>query len=517
MSSLEVSATDLLNSPYRYVGLAIAYTAEGTVRQGVFTLVGRNDLLTATHLVIDEAGRPAQRIDFFLGVDLNREGGTYRGSGGNLPGTLEFQPHPVFTWTPAGGSVLAYPEGMYQATSPNTLTHEEAQYDFAILGIDRAIGDELGWLGMNPSADSVSTALSIGYPALATGMMYREVSPTRAWDAQLFRSSGGDLRPGDSGGPLIAGSAVVGVASGGSDWESLWSALGWRFDELGAEIYRNDTLLGESPATATEHDFTRAANETAQWLQGFAENDRLAGGGGNDTLAGFGGNDSLHGDAGDDVLQGGAGDDVLTGGAGNDVLYGGNAQGDSGLDKVSYADALAGLALDLSAKKPLVRALLNGADTGVGVDTLSGIEGAIGSMFADRLTGSNSANYLAGAEGNDLLTGKGGNDTLDGGAGIDTLKGGAGADVFVLSALPAAGEGPDLLLDFRKGIDRIALSAETFTLPEGVSLTVASEVLYLSGRELMFDADGAGAEAAVALLRVTAKLAGIADLGLMLV
>ena len=61
-------------------------------------------------------------------------------------------------------------------------------------------------------------------------------------------------------------------------------------------------------------------------------------------------------------------------------------------------------------------------------DTLSGIEGIIGSSVTDNLYGDANANSLWGQDGGDLLDGRGGNDTLYGGAGADTLDGGAGTD-----------------------------------------------------------------------------------------
>ena len=516
MSSLEVSRDDLLTSPFRFVGMALAYMSDGSVQQGVFTLVGRNDVLTATHVVVDAAGRPAQRIDFFLGVDINRQSGSFTGSGGlSLAGTLEYQPHAFFTWTPATGSLLAYPQGVYQTAYPKTLAHVEAQHDMALLGLNRAIGDEVGWLGINPSAESWSSALSIGYPASATGMMYRAVSAYQSFRAQVLLSSGAEIAPGDSGGPLIVDSAVVGVASGGSDRESIWAALGWRFDELGAEIYRNDYLLGET--VGKQHDFSRAANGASQWLQGFAQDDLLSGGGGADTLLGFAGNDRLIGGDGNDLLLGGDGNDVMIGGPGNDVLYGGELSGDSGFDLASYEDALAGVQINLSAKKPVGRAVSKVDDADVGIDQLFGIEGMIGSAFNDRLTGNRGNNELVGLDGNDLLVGQAGNDKLDGGAGVDTLKGGAGADIFVFSVLPAPGEAPDVIADFQRGIDRIALSSIAFTMLDNLRLDIGSDYLYLSAHSLMFDVDGLGTQEAVALLRVNAKLTGIADLQIFLI
>ena len=63
-------------------------------------------------------------------------------------------------------------------------------------------------------------------------------------------------------------------------------------------------------------------------------------------------------------------------------------------------------------------------------DSLTSIEGIIGSGFADDLRGTGLSDYLDGGAGADLLSGRGGSDTLMGGAGDDTLDGGYGADLL---------------------------------------------------------------------------------------
>ena len=59
--------------------------------------------------------------------------------------------------------------------------------------------------------------------------------------------------------------------------------------------------------------------------------------------------------------------------------------------------------------------------TGEGADTLAGIESAIGSSFADDLTGGAGPNALTGGPGTDTLVGGAGDDALTGGPGTDTV------------------------------------------------------------------------------------------------
>jgi serralysin len=135
----------------------------------------------------------------------------------------------------------------------------------------------------------------------------------------------------------------------------------------------------------------------------------LTGTAGADDLSGAGGNDTLFGLGGDDRLDGRAGDDTLNGGSGNDTLDGG-----SGGDTASYAEATAGVTVDLAVTGP--------QSTGEGSDTLISIENLTGSAFADALKGTSGDNVLIGGAGDDTLFGFGGNDRLDGGDGIDTVS-----------------------------------------------------------------------------------------------
>ncbi|NTS66788.1 M10 family metallopeptidase C-terminal domain-containing protein, partial [Sphingomonas sp. HHU CXW] len=166
----------------------------------------------------------------------------------------------------------------------------------------------------------------------------------------------------------------------------------------GLTAYNFDGMIGSLNLTGQG-----ALDET---LTGASKADVLSGGDGNDTLIGLGGNDTLDGGNGDDLLLGGSGDNTLIGGAGTDTA--------------SYADATVGVTVDLS--------IFGAQATGVGNDTLTGIENLLGSTFADTLTGDAGANRLDGGAGDDTLSGGDGNDVLVGGAGNDTLLGGAGID-----------------------------------------------------------------------------------------
>ncbi|WP_077523660.1 S-layer family protein [Metapseudomonas resinovorans] len=266
--------------------------------------------------------------------------------------------------------------------------------------------------------------------------------------------------------------------------------------------------LRQSTDPGNENDTVNLAGNAyqASFIDGRAGNDgitgagsaadRFIGGSGNDTLIGGSGNDSLRGGAGNDTLDGGDGvdmldlsdatgalnillvqssinapvspsapglgndnyrnmegvigsafGDTLTGSAGNDVLRGGAGNdildGGAGSDLLDLSDATGALNLTL---------VQSGSDTaisltsvGLGIDNYRNMEGVIGSIFSDTLTGST------------------GNDVLVGGLGADQLSGGGGADVFRFNNLS---EAEDRILDYSAN-DKLDISALFAAPPSG--------------------------------------------------
>ena len=224
-------------------------------------------------------------------------------------------------------------------------------------------------------------------------------------DDTILAAGGDDKVYGMDGNDLIYG---------GDGNDSLWGNSG------------NDTLYGESGLDK---------------LYGGGGNDQLEGANGNDMLAGNTGNDTLAGDDGDDVLDGGSGDDVLAGGEGADSLSAGSGNDliddGNGNDKILAGDGKDTILgsvgddyvhggggfdrLDLSAAETGLKVDLHGhSATGMGKDTVWGIEAVIGSKFDDVFKGDLRANDLVGGAGNDAFRGLGGNDTFTGGDGSDT-------------------------------------------------------------------------------------------------
>ena len=236
--------------------------------------------------------------------------------------------------------------------------------------------------------------------------------------ANEIHGLGGDDRiDGLDGDDLIRGGDGADDIDGGADNDRLFGEAG---DDLLRGKAGDDVLDG-------------GAGDDE--LRGEAGDDRLEGGEGADLLIGGGGNDVLLGNAGHDELRGDAGADLLSGNEGDDLIAGGG-----GRDTLTFADAAAGVSVDLAA----------GTSDGhsEGADELRQIEDLIGSRFADQLTGDNGANEISGGLGDDLLSGGSGNDRLLGGEGADTLHGEAGKDELLGEQgddLLFGGEGNDAL------------------------------------------------------------------------
>jgi serralysin len=132
--------------------------------------------------------------------------------------------------------------------------------------------------------------------------------------------------------------------------------------------------------------------------------------------------DIIYGNSGSEDLVGFSGNDILIGGPGGDELF-----GFSGNDTASYANATAGVVVDM---------LATGFNTGdADNDSYNSIEWLAGSRFNDTFYANDDPNRLLGGAGNDTLVGRLGADRLDGGPGTDTASYDASTSFVVASLL----------------------------------------------------------------------------------
>ncbi len=219
---------------------------------------------------------------------------------------------------------------------------------------------------------------------------------------------------------------------------------------------------------------------------------------------------TLTGNDAANVLDGGASSDTLTGGAGDDTYV-----VDATTDAVIEA-ALAGL--DTVKSSALLYALpanvenLTLTGTGANRGTGNGLDNLLtGNAAANTLDGDLGNDRLYGGQGGDTLLGGSGDDWLYGGLGRDRLTGGDGVDRFVFDTRPNTSNNLDTVNDFSVADDKIVIDKDIFTalrnlgaigpdnLAYGARAQDADDYLVYNTGTLMYDADGNGAAASIAV------------------
>jgi len=222
------------------------------------------------------------------------------------------------------------------------------------------------------------------------------------------------------------GADAISLAGGGGAGEAIAAAsvLGGVGDDTVFGMVGGSTIDGGEGNDTM--DYAAAAQVRADLSKGIGR----PGEGLEDSLVaiegvvGTSGSDRLIGDSADNTLAGGDGDDWLDGGKGSDLINGGQ-----GADTADYSGAPKGVSVDLE----------EGTATGIGADTLSGVENIKGSRHDDVLLGSPDPNAFHGGGGDDEISGNAGRDAVIGALGNDLLFGGADRDTV------SGGRGKDQL------------------------------------------------------------------------
>ena len=214
----------------------------------------------------------------------------------------------------------------------------------------------------------------------------------------------------DSDGTVMTRSADINVVFDGGNADLVVGGRGnnsLNGDSGDDVVYGGSMPTGAPPsvATAEDNDVVHGNNGNDK-VYGNSGDDQVYGDAGNDFVSGGRGNDVVSGGDGNDVVQGNSGDDMITGDAGDDDISGG-----SGFDTLDFSMSVDGLVVDLSQHSA----------TGMGNDTVQGIEKVLGSALADVMIGDGHDNVFVGNGGDDRLVGAKGNDTFTGGEGSDTF------------------------------------------------------------------------------------------------
>ena len=380
----------------------------------------------------------------------------------------------------------------------------------------RAIGYDLNAQGTAQTVRLGETVLATGFENL-TGSTFADTLSGDAAANVIDGGAGDDVLAGDGLGRIGGLDTLIGGA--GTDTASFGT---YRTGIIGSLTGGAGTVLADGAMIANLRDIENLRGGSGDdWLTGDAGVNVLSGGDGGDRLAGLDGNDVLDGGAGDDILNGGEGIDtaVYTGatnttvdlrlttaqdtGQGRDMLSGienlrlgtgtntvfGNAaanvfqdgggndaiDGGDGIDTIDYSRLAARVTVDL--------AIAAAQNTGVGTDTLSGIENLIGGDFRNRFFGNDVANRFVGGTGIDTLVGGGGQDILFGGTGNDLLVG----DALTVGDLSHAnrddyldgGDGSDMIIG-GQGNDTLVGGTGNDSLLNGsrpVTLTITGSVV----------------------------------------
>lgn len=174
--------------------------------------------------------------------------------------------------------------------------------------------------------------------------------------------------------------------------------------------YRNNnsTIYGDE-----DNDFIVAPGNGNNIIYG--DNKERTSRDGNDTIIVGNGNNDIYGGGGHDNIYVGTGTNKVYGGDGDDILYTDNVvakyEGGAGFDVCSFALKNSAILVD--------NTFWSKADS---------VEGVIGTVHADTISGSSASDQIDGNTGDDTLNGGGGDDILFGRDGSDKLSGDAGLD-----------------------------------------------------------------------------------------
>ncbi len=256
---------NLSAAPYRSIVLVTVTFPDGTRSYGTGALVGRNDILTATHVVYNpDRGGWAETLGIQVGVDYNH-------STNKLESQSQVQLSAGFRW-----EANAWPQQTYADSQNGLLTWSESQYDVALIGLSEAIGDQVGWFGMASGYNQTQWAYQIGYPSGSSGMMLGKAWIEQSGFYSVYNTVSSEVSDimgaGSSGGPLFVyqnGTPyIIGVKSSGSTTASTWADIGLVYDQLIGYIDSNDSLLTENTILGTAFNDRLHATTNGERIDG---------------------------------------------------------------------------------------------------------------------------------------------------------------------------------------------------------------------------------------------------------
>ena len=241
------------------------------------------------------------------------------------------------------------------------------------------------------------------------------ISGGLGWDF-VFGGNGNDTLD-DPDGAILSGDAGDDTIDGFASYWNDPTAVQINLSNSAYDVFGGGSQIVNARQASDGYGDTDSFLSGTSGVEGSALGDHFQGSSGDDVILGRAGNDVIIGGDGDDYFRGGSGDDDIDGGAGVDWAD----YRDFGTDHNGAATQGINLNLNTGAV----------TDSYGDTDTLTGVENAWGSAFADVMIGDGGDNVLLAREGDDNVSGGDGNDTLGGWTGNDTIDGGAGDDIIL--------------------------------------------------------------------------------------
>jgi V8-like Glu-specific endopeptidase len=267
-------------------------------------LIGRNDVLTAAHVIYNAAlGGLADEILVYPSHDPDAADRlAYRATVDRY--FDDFDPNADSAILPGDGVPVRF---------------GGSELDIALLALSVDVGARYGVFGVDLAFGGGRVEV-IGFPARYDKQPIYDSGTARLSpvDAVALFERDLEINVGNSGGPVFhqtsGAPTAAAVVSSGVAGVLIAPHWGWIAQAMAA----NDPLMGDGEGWSSP--VRLVGGPAGDILPGRAQADIIEGLDGDDTLLGFGGPDTLAGGAGRDVLSGGAGDDVIDGGPGLDVL-----------------------------------------------------------------------------------------------------------------------------------------------------------------------------------------------------
>ena len=251
----------------------------------------------------------------------------------------------------------------------------------------------------NGTATIVSPLVAPVNTADITYVVVNGVMDSNGGSDLLGGGAGNDVIFGGGGADALDGAAGNDTLIGGGGADGFVGAEGDDFFLMDAGSFAfNNAIDGGLGFDTVSYQLTRSAVTVSLANAGLALVPP-----GTNVLDSFIGVEGLIGSEYNDLLVGGLEDNVIQGLGGNDTIDGG-----LGMDMVSYSNVKNGVGVQVN----LEFSPQGNTASLAGSDTLISIEGAIGTIYADRLTGNAFDNTFQGLAGNDSISGGAGSDTV---------------------------------------------------------------------------------------------------------